>query len=61
MSLGIRSFVLKGISAVDGQAYALRWIDGRQVWPVPFCAISASPCTPPFCSSNSTPWPGLCR
>eukprot|EP00951_Prasinocladus_malaysianus_P029703 scaffold275661_cov34-Prasinocladus_malaysianus.AAC.1 len=31
MTLGVRTLVLKGISAVDGQPYALRWIDGRQV------------------------------
>jgi len=28
---GIRTFLIKGVSAIDGQAYALRWIDGRQV------------------------------
>jgi len=31
MALGVRSFVLKGVSSLDGQAYVLRWIDGRQV------------------------------
>jgi hypothetical protein len=30
-ALGLRTAVLKGVSAADGQAYALRRIDGKQV------------------------------
>ena len=32
-ALGVRSCVIKGISAADGAPYALRRIDGRQVLP----------------------------
>jgi len=31
MAYGVRTFLIKGISAIDGNAYALRWVDGRQL------------------------------
>eukprot|EP00803_Ostreobium_quekettii_P000546 evm.model.scf_693.1 EVM.evm.TU.scf_693.1 scf_693:241-4871(-) len=41
VSLGIRTCVIKGVSMVDGAAYGLRRIDGRQVLPSPGLLKSA--------------------
>ena len=40
-ALGVRSGVLKGVSSVDGMAYALRRIDHRHVVPTPELAAAA--------------------
>ena len=40
-ALGLRSGVLKGVSSVDGMAYALRRIDHRQVIPSPELTAAA--------------------
>lgn len=43
-TLGVRSTVLKAISALDGQAYVLRQIDGRQVGATCVSAATAVLC-----------------
>ncbi len=41
LALGVRAHVFKAVSSVDGKAYALRRIDGKQVMPTADALASA--------------------